>query len=233
MYEPEISIVILTYNRSDLIDHRLTELGRLPLADERAEIVVLDNGSTDGTPLVLLSAKQNFDRRGILMRYERNEQNIGFARGFNLAVGLADSGEIVLLSNDVAVHGNFIPAVKEALSIRDRIVAREVVSRPAGWNVFGGEIFPWPNGYFLAMERSVWDQLGGFDGDFYPHDYEDVDLGYRALKGQIDLIELSALPVEHLVAQTVGYTPERYEHTCKMRALFAKKHGLQNYPERP
>jgi hypothetical protein len=36
-----------------------------------------------------------------------------------------------------------------------------------------------------------------------------------------------------MVAQTVGYSPERYEQTVRMRALFAAKHGLENRPERP
>jgi GT2 family glycosyltransferase len=84
------------------------------------------------------------------------------------------------------------------------------------------------------MYRTAWDILGGFDKRFTPHDYEDVDLGMRIGKSNdFSLILRDDLPLRHNPASTIGYTDERFEHTVKMRALFAEKWGLSNEPERP
>lgn len=233
---PDISIIVLTYNRSDLIDQRLSELNRLPLATHNAEVVVFDNGSTDGTPLILATARTSYSTRGKRLISARTAENLGFAGGFNQAVRAAAGDILVLLSNDVRVVGDFLPAIRDELASPDgrrRIVAHEIVRHSAGWNVFGEVVFPWPAGYFLAMRKETWDLLGGFDTAFHPNDYEDVDIGYRARQDGFEIVERRDLPVEHMVAQTIGYSPERYEQTVRMRALFAAKHGLENRPERP
>lgn len=230
----ETTILLLTYNRSDLLDLRLKELARLPLADHNAEVVVIDNGSTDGSGLVYLTAKERYRLRGQNLGIVVIEKNRGFGPGFNYGVRRTSGSNIVLLSNDVKVYGDFVEPVSRMLRDGTRsIICHELIHRPAGWNQFGSTMFPWPSGYFLAMRREVWNALDGFDERFAPCDYEDVDLGFRAARAGFDVREMPELPLEHGVAQTIGYNPERYEQTCRMRSLFAEKHGLPNVPEKP
>ncbi|WP_322102193.1 glycosyltransferase family 2 protein [Paraburkholderia sp. J41] len=66
---PHISVVVLTYNRRDEVLRTVASLLRLP---ERPEIVVVDNGSTDGSPHALAHAYPG-------LRVLRCESNLGAA----------------------------------------------------------------------------------------------------------------------------------------------------------
>jgi predicted glycosyltransferase involved in capsule biosynthesis len=92
---------------------------------------------------------------------------------------------------------------------------------------------PYPAGHFLACARTTWKKIGGFDERFVPHDYEDVDIGMTCCELEMTLIEKGDLPIEHMVAGTIGYSPERMENTVLQRKRFAEKWGLPNVPERP
>jgi GT2 family glycosyltransferase len=162
-------------------------------------------------------------------------ENIGFGQGFNMAVH-GSCGEIIhLLSNDVQVRGDFIAPVEESLYLVPRaVVGQTLVANKAGWNEFGGDLpITYLSGHYLAMRRETWDAIGGFDDRYHPYDYEDMDLSMTAMKQGRALLSTPVLPLIHQVAGTIGYTPERFEHTVKMRKLFAEKWGFENIPERP
>lgn len=231
-----ISIVLLNYNRPDLADKRLRELQSQRLEDGIVEVVAFDNASTDGTALTIAAAAQHYkaDPEAPRMTTGRVEPNCGFGCGFNLAVALSTGEMVILLSNDVEVYGDIVgPPVRQLSAAPDMIIGHNVIARAAGWNCFGNLMIPYLQGYFLAMRRETWDRLGGFDEDFAPYDYEDLDLSYRAEGLGIGLFEDAGLPVRHIGAQTIGFNPGRYEQTVAMRSLFAKKHGLLNVPIRP
>jgi len=232
----KISIILLGYNRSDLTEARLAELSSQRLDDGLVEVIAFDNASTDGTPLVMAAAAQHYkaDPDAPRLITGRATPNRGFGGGFNLAVGLSTGECIALLSNDVQVYGDIVrPTARQLSTAPDMIIGHSIITRAAGWNCFGNRMIPYLQGYFLAMRRDLWNKLGGFDEDFAPYDYEDLDLSYRAEAMGVALFEDRGLPVHHLGAQTIGYNPERYEQTVAMRALFARKHELVNEPMRP
>ena len=65
------------------------------------ELIVIDNGSTDGTPAYLnsLSERPGPERVAVI----RNAQNRGYPAGVNQGLGAARGTHIVLLNNDVVV----------------------------------------------------------------------------------------------------------------------------------
>src|SRR5512145_359168 len=63
-----------------------------------AEIVIVDNGSTDGSPELLPA-----DDR---IRLIRNKANEYFAKATNQSVALARGKRLVILNNDVLFQGN-------------------------------------------------------------------------------------------------------------------------------
>ncbi|MBN1946248.1 MAG: glycosyltransferase family 2 protein [Bradymonadales bacterium] len=85
------SVVIPTYNRLDRVCQAVTSvlLGRLPAA----EVLVIDDGSQDGTAQVLAT-------RGAPVRVIRLERNGGVARARNLGIRLAVHPWIALLDSD-------------------------------------------------------------------------------------------------------------------------------------
>lgn len=87
-----VTLVVLAWNRWDLTKRCLDSLGDTDLSD--AEVLVVDNGSTDGTPEGL----REYD----WIRVIRNETNLGFVRGNNVGIAAAvPSSDVVLLNNDV------------------------------------------------------------------------------------------------------------------------------------
>lgn len=224
------SLVFLTYNKPELIDARIDEVERHLVHRDDFEVVVFDNGSEDHSVRLALTSRSQITNLPLIIQHI--DKNIGFGPGFNKAVPYA-TGEIVhLISNDVAIFGDFLEVLGE-FGPGD-VICHQMISHKAGWNVFGDFHFPYLSGHYLALYKTAWDTLGGFDERFKPYDYEDVDIGMRISKSvDFNLVERADLPIKHIGASTIGYNPDRYEHTCKMRALFAEKWGLANQPERP
>ena len=230
---PKISVILLSYNRTDLLSARLKELHGYYRNRADIQILVIDNGSPG---ISSSSITQSYLMKGDdwFFSAHRIPENIGFGPAMNKGVKEAKSEVVCLLSDDVRIYGDFIARVDSILlAYPEGIVAADIVDWPAGWNQFGARpTFNYIQGYFMAMKKETFDKVGGFDDLFAPYDYEDVDFSYRAQKLNVPLVKV-ALPLQHLAAGTIGYSDERMDHTCRMRALFAEKWGLPNVPERP
>lgn len=234
---PRYSICILTYKKVELINARLSELMRLYQNRPDVEILICDNGS-DNPGLRASLAACTLHHLGLKdswhFRTMRIPENVGFGPGFNRTVAESKGELVILLSDDVRVYGDFLSVIERFhQAAPTAIIGKRVINFNSGWNRFGNHPpITYIDGFLLAMARSIWETLGGFDERFAPCDYEDLDLGMKAQQRNIPLIE-APLPVEHLIAGTIGYTPERFAQTVNMRKLFADKWGLANEPEIP
>ncbi len=106
MMNPVASIVILTYNNLVYtrlcLDSVLAQPAGVPY-----ELVVVDNGSTDGTIDYLVSLSEQLSRSPVpgltAFRVLPQSENQGFARGNNLGAAAAAGEIIVFLNNDTLV----------------------------------------------------------------------------------------------------------------------------------
>jgi len=88
----DVSVILLTRNTCHQTLNAIESV--LSSADALTkEIHVIDNGSTDGTSGVLRAAFRE-------IHYKKMEQNVGFARGVNLAAGVATGTFLLLLNSD-------------------------------------------------------------------------------------------------------------------------------------
>ncbi|MFY7907629.1 MAG: glycosyltransferase family 2 protein, partial [Burkholderiaceae bacterium] len=76
---PELSIVIPTFNRADMLGQALASA--LAQQDVDLEVVVSDNASTDHTAAVVAAHAGN-----PRLRYFRNETNLGMVANWRLAI---------------------------------------------------------------------------------------------------------------------------------------------------
>ncbi len=65
--------------------------------------------------------------------------------------------------------------------------------------------------------------IGYFDEDFAPMDYEDMDISTTALKKGYRLEPLNNPSIVHAGAGTYGYTEERRKQTERNREVFRNK----------
>ena len=93
------SIVILTYNELPLTKQCLASIKK-HTSDEEIEIIVIDNGSSDGTIEYL---KSNPSLKTIF-----NEENLGFGKGCNQGLDVATGDSVLFLNNDTIVTENWL-----------------------------------------------------------------------------------------------------------------------------
>ena len=101
----DCSVIILNWNGEEVLRRFLPSV-ILCTPKEVAEIVVADNGSTDGSVEWLRTQPV----RLILL-----DKNYGFAGGYNRAIAQVDTKYIVLLNSDVEVSPGWLPPLLECL----------------------------------------------------------------------------------------------------------------------
>jgi GT2 family glycosyltransferase len=103
---PPISLIVLCWNRWPLTRRCLTTLAQTDLTN--AEVLVVDNGSTDETPRELSAFP--------FARVLRLPQNCGFVRGNNAGLGeVSPDSDVVLLNNDLVFsQPDWLPRLREA-----------------------------------------------------------------------------------------------------------------------
>lgn len=93
MSAKSIAIVILTWNGLELTRRCLTSL-QLSMLPPNVHVIVVDNGSQDGTPAYIRSLPN--------ITLIENGRNLGYAKAVNIGIRAAVSdADIVLLNNDV------------------------------------------------------------------------------------------------------------------------------------
>ena len=191
------SIVIPTWNASMLTERCLRSLKDHGVSD-RAEIVVVDDGSTDDTVAGISTAFPET----VLVRHDENR---GFAAACNTGVARASHGIVVLLNNDVVATEPFLDPLlthfrdEQVFAVNPRVY-QAGEDRPGGGLVRGtmhcgllrlrwaesesmretGGLTLYANGAATAVSRDKYLSLGGFDRLYAPFYSEDLDLSYRA-----------------------------------------------------
>ncbi len=190
-------MVIVTWNGRRYLDACLRAVeGQQGVS---AEIILVDNASTDGTAEFVGA---EFPK----VRIVRLAENRGFAGGNNAGAREARGEYVAFINNDTVADSGWLRALRAGIELTSgcalttsRIVFMHdpCVIDSAGDGLFrwGGafkrhhgepaelassaaEVFGVCGGACL-MPKAVFDELGGFDDDFFAS-HEDVDLSYRA-----------------------------------------------------
>lgn len=110
------TVIIPTYNRKRLLYQTLTSLMKQTCPTDRFEVIVVDDGSTDGT---LEITKESLP---FTFRYFR-QTNQGDAAARNLGANHSNADLLIFLDDDIIVGPNYVEDILQAHEIRDnRIV---------------------------------------------------------------------------------------------------------------
>lgn len=108
----DLSVVVVNFNTCDLVLECLESVERelrRPGAKLSSEIVVVDNGSTDGS---VDAIRENHPSVGVIAL----EHNIGYARGNNVALKKVAGDVVLLLNSDVTLERGSIECALAALA---------------------------------------------------------------------------------------------------------------------
>jgi len=105
--EPLVSIIILTWNQLACTRECLESIALHTTG--RYELIIVDNGSDDGT-VPWLQEQARLDAR---LRLILNRENRGFAAGCNQGLAVAKGEFLLLLNNDVVVTANWLEGLLE------------------------------------------------------------------------------------------------------------------------
>ena len=86
------------------------------------------------------------------------------------------------------------------------------------------------SGSFLMIPREVWNQVGGFDEEFFMYG-EDLDLCYRIKKKSYQIVYFADAQMVHLKGQSGLHTKSKevIYHFYNAMILFYKKHYIRQY----
>jgi GT2 family glycosyltransferase len=114
--QPSVAVVILNWNGKALLKRFLPSV--IASAYPNLQLIVGDNASTDGSIDYL---KTNFPMVNIL----ENDQNYGYAGGYNHILSRVEADYFVLLNSDVEVPTNWIQPIIDKMESDDRIAAAQ------------------------------------------------------------------------------------------------------------
>ncbi|MFP2995016.1 glycosyltransferase family 2 protein [Spongiivirga sp. MCCC 1A20706] len=200
----KIAVVILNWNGKALLEKFLPSV---VTHSRNATIYLADNASTDDS---VAYVKSNYPEVAII----QNQENGGYAKGYNDALQYVKEDVVCLLNSDVQVTSNWlVPVVKRFQSdetvaiIQPKILDYKNKTRfeyagasggfidKYGYPFCRGRVFHtleedvdqyndattifWASGACFFIKKQVFQDIGGFDEDFFAHQ-EEIDLCWRA-----------------------------------------------------
>ncbi|MDP9054486.1 MAG: glycosyltransferase [Acidobacteriota bacterium] len=242
---PGVSVVIPSRNGRELLE---TLLGGLAPQLQAGEIIVSDNGSSDGTAAWLAARYPS-------VRVLSARAPLSFARAVNAGIVAAKFSHTLLLNNDMVAEPGFIEALQAPFgAIPDLFCATAQIFFPPGvrreetgkavWRRESPMDFPVRCDEPIAGEDHTWvlygsggcslfdteklRALGGVSEVFDPAYVEDLDFGYRAWKKGWPTVLAAGARVEHRHRATTSryYTPAQLDHFVELNYLRFLVHAV-------
>lgn len=199
-----VAVVILNWNGQKWLERFLSNV--LLHSNSLADIVVIDNGSTDDSQAFCQSQFPE-------VKWISLSKNHGFAGGYNEGLKGLEYKYFMLLNSDVEVTADWLTPLLDWMEQDPKLAACqpkvidhqtkkqfEYAGGAGGYldkdgyafcagrmfyafendeNQYQGkkEVF-WATGAALMIRRKVWEEVSGFDADFFAH-MEEIDLCWR------------------------------------------------------
>jgi GT2 family glycosyltransferase len=227
-HSPAVSVIVVNWNGREHLTACFRSLEASQYPRDRLELILVDNGSTDGSLELMRSAFPG-------VRLVALSSNLGFTGGNSAGVAASSGRILVFFNNDMRIDPGAIPALVAALDEGHPCAAARVLSwngkridflrgttsfeargfqehygEPrAAWLDYDTTSFS-PNGGAFAVTRAAYERSGGFDEQLFAY-YDDVDLGWRLRLTGADV----RVVADALVYHRHGATSSRYPSAQK------------------
>lgn len=239
-FSQSVTVVIVTHQSEGVLAQAV---GALANAEEVAEIIVVDNASTDGTcTLPILQHTK--------VRCLPQSQNLGFGRANNVGIMAAKTPYVLLLNPDAVLdEANLLrglitlsadaqiailaPALLDEHGKMQESFKRDVFARERRKDVYtppeGALCADYLSGAIWLARTQALQNLGGFDEKIFLF-YEDDDLCLRARAAGYSLVFEPASRATHGKGKSSGNNPQidalkQYHQTYSRVYMELKYHG--------
>jgi GT2 family glycosyltransferase/glycosyltransferase involved in cell wall biosynthesis len=233
--EEGISVVIPSRNGKHLLEEMLPGLLR-ELEGYTSEVIVVDNGSDDGTQELLKHLKH--------LKVVHSKEPLSFARAVNRGIAASRYSKLLMLNNDMMVHEGFFQALlgAKAFAATAQIefpegVRREETGKAVMPVKTGKTDFPvrcdlpvegedqsyvlYGSGGCTLYDTRKLKQLGGLKELYEPAYVEDLDLGYRAWQQGWATVFVAGAKVTHKHRATTSryYSQQELDRVLEVNYL--------------
>lgn len=189
-----LSIITLTYNNIKYTKQYIESLYKYT---KNFELIIVDNGSTDGTVEYIESLKYNN------IKLIKNSENLGFSKGNNQAIKIAEGEFIGFLNNDILLYPNWFEECEKVFSVNNAgfVSPREIIpdmlydfdqnyiSYFKSLHYDSNCDISYKNCSFSCVitKKNILDKIGLFNENYYPAYFEDDDMKCRAIELGLEL----------------------------------------------
>ncbi len=244
---PLVSVLIPTRNNADELILCLESLRDLKYPKDRMELLVFDNGSTDGTPDQMRELYDRLRTEGwARLALERSPRNLGAfgGRAEALQRGLGPEADFILsLDDDVQLDPDVLTFLLEMMDdprvgvVGARVVYHEIPEQAASG---AGYFNRWLGTYYhliptsrtacdfvsscgFLIRRTALEAVGGFDRDYFTS-HGDVDICLKIRTCGYEVLYEPAAVIRHKVARGGTRSPERIYYLYRNKLLLLRKH---------
>lgn len=239
---PDISVVVPSFNRREALAELLAASTTQTLAPDRFELIVVLDGSDDGSRELLDAARPTPFHLEVLW-----QPNQGAGRARNRGVERARGDLLVFLDDDVLPEPELLAAHVEAhrrepravflgqMRFRSLVAPSVIVRWEAEWYVKHFAELADPEYEFacwdffagnVSLRRADFEAVGGFDEQFVQYGCEDWELGMRLLQAGLPFRYEPGAVAEHRYRLSF----ERWRHHAywdgRSEVRFARRHPL-------
>jgi GT2 family glycosyltransferase len=240
---PDVSIIVPVYNELKTTIECLISLSKTS-GDVSFEVIVANDASADLTREVLSRVPN--------LRLVNQPENLGFLRNCNVAATEARGRRLVFLNNDVQVTPDWLTGLMRALdepgvgAVGPRVVYPSGALQEAGVRIMReGSVemiglndlpesprwsYPrdvdYVSGACLMLDRSLFEELGGFADDLAPAYCEDLDLCLRIRERGLRVRYTPASEIVHHLSKSSNALGNSYKQSLIARNMqtLAERH---------
>lgn len=243
---PQTSIIIVNWNTRQLL---LQCLSSIRTHAAHCEVLVVDNGSTDGSHTAI---EHEFPE----VRIIRHAENKGYARANNAGVRAAAGEYLLFLNSDTILMADTVALLSKLLHehpgaaacsprllqqngkaqpfafggdptlkyLLARASARFGIRKPMhNWDTATLQTVDWVSGACLLIRRSAFEQVGGFDEKIFMF-FEDNDLCLRLRQAGWNVLYAPHIAVIHLGGGSLAGSTHRNDYYYRSLKYFYSKH---------
>jgi GT2 family glycosyltransferase len=223
---PQISVIIPTYQRPELLRQCLDALSQQTLSPGQFEVLVVDDGDQPQTALAVRKAVQE---TGLSVRYLAQLKRQGPAAARNRGWRVALSPLIAFTDDDCIPDSNWLTAALTGFEQGAAVLTGQLImplpdtstAQDRTRALLETTDFITAN---LFCRRSVLETVGGFDEAFDSAWREDSELQFKLLRSGIPITPCPEAVIVHPLRPAPWYAPLRDERKSRYDALLYRKH---------